>query len=370
MVPSISTLLRHLIFGVCALVFITGIPLSRTAAQEEPPGLFQDVPLPKSLTLCGEPMPLENPSVLEMLDRELTIAAWDRAQVFMWLKRAGRYFPYIERRLREERMPDDLKYLAVAESALITHIRSRKGALGTWQFMSHTARHNGLRKDRTIDERRSFEHSTEAALKYLTTLKEMFGSWTLAMAAYNCGEARMKKEIKEQRVQDYYRLNLPLETERYIFRIAAAKLIMEDPRAYGYVLPEERVYKPLSVDTIKVRVNAPVHIADAAQELGTDYKVIKELNPQIRGYYFPVGAYTIKVPSGKGPKMAALLKQKGRKTTRRPAKAPEDDRYVVQPGDTLSHISQRTGISVDTLKALNGLDDSMIHAGQRLRLAP
>lgn len=370
MMTAVLTLLRTILFGVCALLFFTGISPSETVAQEKHPILFQDVPLPKSLTLCGEPMPLENPYVLEMLDRELTIAAWDRGQVFMWLKRAGRYFPHIERRLREAGMPDDLKYLAVAESALLTHIRSRKGALGTWQFLAPTARRNGLRKDRAMDERRSFERSTEAALKYLKTMKETFGSWSLAMAAYNCGEARLKKEIKIQRVRDYYRLNLPLETERYVFRIAAAKLIMEDPGTYGYALPEERVYKPLSVDIIEVRIRAPVPIAEAAQKMGTDYKVIKELNPQIRGYYFPVGRYSIRVPSGMGPNMAAILNQSPSKASPRPPSEPDDNRYEVRQGDTLSHISQRTGISVETLKALNGLEDSTIQIGQQLQLSP
>ena len=363
-------LVRPFLFGVCALSLFIGIIPPSTHAQEKPPVLFHDFALPKSLILCGERVPLENPYVLEMLDRELTIAAWDRAQVFMWLKRAGRYFPYIERRLREEGMPDDLKYLAVAESALIAHIRSRKGALGTWQFMPHTARRNGLRKDRAMDERRSFERSTDAALKYLKAMKEMFGSWALAMAAYNCGEDRMKKEIKIQRVQDYYRLNLPLETERYVFRIAAAKLIMEDPEAYGYALPKERVYKPLSVDIIEVHIRAPVHIADVAQKMGTDYKVLKELNPQIQGYDFPAGRYSLRAPSGMGPKMAAVLKQSGSNTSHRTAREPDDNRYEVQPGDTLGHISQRTGVSVETLKELNGLEDSTIRVGQRLRLSP
>lgn len=341
---------------------------SRAAGQTGVPK-FEDVPLPKSLTLCGEPMPLENIYVREMLDRELTISAWDPAQVFMWLKRAGRYFPHIEKRLREEGMPDDLKYLAVAESALITHIRSRRGALGTWQFMPHTARRNGLRKDGVMDERRNFEQSTDAALKYLKALREMFGSWTLAMAAYNCGESRLKKEIEKQKENNYYRLNLPLETERYIFRIASAKLIMQDPGAYGYALPADRVYKPIACDRVKVHVRSPAPIADVARSLGTYYKIIKELNPQIKGYYFPAGRYTVLVPAGLGGKLAAALKKHGKKGSRRAARA-DDGRYVVQPGDTLTHISQRTGVSVATLKDLNGLTSSVIRVGQKLRLRP
>ena len=127
--------------------------------------VFKDFPLPKSLSLCGEPIPLENRNVREMLEREFIISVWDRAQVFLWLKRAGRYFPYIEKKLAEQGRPDDLKYLAVAESALLTHIRSKDGALGQWQLMKPTARRNGLRKNRMLDERLNFERSTAAALK-------------------------------------------------------------------------------------------------------------------------------------------------------------------------------------------------------------
>lgn len=364
-----SFIQRAVLIVVFSCSFMPGVLQGNPAAGQTTGPEYRDVPLPKSLTLCGEPMPLENPYVREMLDRELTISAWDPAQVFMWLKRAGRYFPHIERRLAEEGMPDDLKYLAVAESALLTHIRSRKGALGTWQFMPYTARRHGLRKDRGMDERRNFERATDAAIKYLKTLRGMFNSWALAMAAYNCGEARLKKEIKRQKVDNYYTLNLPLETERYIFRIATAKLIMEDPGGYGYTLPKDREYKPIASDTVRVHVRAPVPIADVAQSLGTYYKIIKELNPQIRGYDFPTGSYSVKLPAGLGPKLASALRQHGRKTSRTVAKVG-NGRYVVQPGDTLTHISQRTGVPVATLKDLNGLKDSVIRIGQRLRLQP
>ena len=141
-----------------------------TASQRS----FNDHPLPDSLNLCGEPVPLENRQVWERLDREFTISVWDRAQVFMWLKRASRYFPYIEKELAEAGMPQDLKYLALAESSLIGYVRSHAGAKGFWQFMTRTARRNGLRKDSMIDERLSFEHSTRAALKYLLHLKELY----------------------------------------------------------------------------------------------------------------------------------------------------------------------------------------------------
>jgi membrane-bound lytic murein transglycosylase D len=351
----------------------------RAAAQEAPNPVFHAFACPKTVTLCGEPMPLENPDVFEMLDREFTVMVWDHARVFMLLKRAARYFPYLEKALRDAGMPDDLKYLAVAESSLIPYARSASGALGQWQFIPETGQKKGLRKDHTIDERLALERSTEAAILYLKELKETFGSWTLAMAAYNCGENRLQKEIGEQKVSDYYRLNLPLETERYVFRIAAIKIIMENPRRYGYILPEDQLYKPLKFDTVTVTLSAPVHITDLAQAIGTDFKVVKELNPELLGYYLPVGQYSIKVPAGSGANaLAALVRLeheasvavRPNDTAKEAANHSGQGFYVVQPGDTLTRISSVTGVPVERLKALNGITDSHIEVGRKLKLTP
>lgn len=330
--------------------------------------LFEPVPMPKSMTLCGERVPLDDPNVREMLDRELLVSVWDRAKAFLWFKRAARYFPYIEKKLAEAGMPDDLKYLSVAESALIPYIRSSAGALGTWQFMPATGEQMGLRHDQNLDERMDFERATGAALLYLRQLKEMFGSWTTAMAAYNCGENRVKSEMKEQRVTNYYRLDLPPETERYVFRIAAIKLIMENPRLYGFNIGRDQLYPPLPYDSVPVSVRAPMHIADVAESLGTDYKMIRELNPQILGRHLPAGSYVLKVPRGSGPKLSQLLKQIN--APPQPPGEKTENTYTVKAGDTLIEISRQTGVPLDTLKRLNRLQDSYISPGQKLRLAP
>jgi hypothetical protein len=270
-----------------------------------------------------------------MLDREFTIAVWNRAQVFMWLKRAGRYFPFIERKLTEAGMPLDLKYLAVAESNLLPTVRSRKGAVGTWQFIAKTARLNGLRVDRTIDERRSLQRSTEAAIKYVRRLRDIFGTWTLALAAYNCGEKTLEKEIQEQEVVDYYRLNLPLETERFIFRIAAIKIIMENPERYGYNIAPQHLYEPVRYDTVRVTAKTSIHLANIAQALDMDFKGIKEMNLHIFGHQLPKGSYNVYVPHGFGPKLAEIISRLGSVASFE--KKPDPDRYViVQPGDTKS----------------------------------
>jgi len=326
-----------------------------------------DVPLPETLVLCGEPLPLLDSWAWEMLDRELTIAVWDKSQVFLWLKRAGRYFPYFEKKLAQEKLPDDLKYLAVAESSLLSSIKSKQGAVGPWQFMDGTAEENGLRTDKSIDERRDLEQSTEAALDHLRRLKEMFGNWTLAMAAYNCGENRIKKEIKDQQENDFYRLKLPEETERYIFRIAAVKLIMENPESYGYRVPESKIYKPLKYDTIKVRIKNKIHITDFAKAIGTTFKMIRYLNPQIINDYLPTGAYNLNTPNGTAEKVMSALGNLASGST--PVSEKTSSKfYTVLEGDTLKGISRKSGISVDRLIKLNNLNGSTIKAGEVLSL--
>jgi hypothetical protein len=300
--------------------------------------LINHFPLPESVNLANEPVPLEQQNAREMLDREFTIAVWNRAQVFMWLKRAGRYFPFIETKLTEAGMPLDLKYLAVAESNLLPTVRSRKGAVGTWQFIAKTARLNGLRVDRTMDERRSLQRSTKAAIKYLLRLKGMFGTWTLALAAYNCGEVTLEKQIEEQQVLDYYRLNLPLETERFIFRIAAIKIIMENPERYGYNIARQHLYEPMRYDTVSVTANSSMQITNIAQALDMDFKVIKEMNLHIIGYKLPKGTYDVYVPHGFGLKLAEVMSRLGAVASLKEKADP--DRYaIVQSGDPIGSVA-------------------------------
>ncbi len=370
-----SSRLQIFLLGVVAFLLTLNLVVmtlrSSLSTAEEPtsPRVLPDFSLPGSISLCDEPMPLENRRVLEMLDREFTIAVWDRAQVFLWLKRAGRYFPYIEEKLAEADMPDDLKYMAVAESALITDIKSRKRATGLWQFMSRSGRRYGLRKNRIIDERLDFEQSTEAAVKYLRRLHDEFDNWTLALAAYNCGDASLKREIRRQKVKDFYRLDLPVETERYVFRIAAIKIIMENPRQYGFRLPPEQVYPPNWYDSVPVKTSSRLNLTDLALALDTDFKVLKELNPQFQRNYVPKGKHQIKVPPGFGPKVVVALQELGKGGSREQEKVSASY-YLVREGDTLGRIARRTGVSIASLRRYNDIRGSTIWAGQKLRLIP
>lgn len=250
------------------------------------------------LEFCGERVPLEIQEVRERMEKELLLTLWDRPQVILWLKRSRRYLPYIEEMLERHEMPADLKYVALAESALRPHAGSAKGAIGFWQFMRHTGRQYGLVINRRIDERRNIFASTQAAVRYFKDLNKQFGSWTLAAAAYNMGDKGLAAEIKEQETMDYYHLYLPLETQRYVFRILSIKLIFSDPTRYGFHLSDEDYYPPIEFDRIQINCLHNVHLRIVAQAAKTHFKVIKDLNPEIRGYSLPAGEHTILIPKG------------------------------------------------------------------------
>jgi hypothetical protein len=259
--------------------------------------------------LCGEPVPLNEPEVREALDREFTIEVWSRAQTTMWLKRAHRYFPEIEAKLRARRLPLDLKYVVLAESDLRTQARSSVGALGPWQFMGPTAQRFQLRSDKAVDERLSFGAATDAALSYLEQLHRLFHNWPLALAAYNAGEGRVQKAIAAQGVDTYYHLSLPEETERYVHRILAAKIVMEDPGRYGFDIPGDQLYPPLNYDEVPLTLAQAAPVRRLAEASGTYYKAIKTLNPWIMGEALAPGTYRLKIPKGSAPRFKAAMRQ-------------------------------------------------------------
>jgi len=258
--------------------------------------------LPDKVSFCGEPVPLNDPAVREALDREFIIVVWRREQTIMWLKRAQRYFPEITRKLKDKGLPQDLKYVLVVESSFLLKARSSAGALGPWQFMEPTAKRFLLKTNQVIDERLDFAASTDAALKYLKELHRLFHNWPLALAAYNAGEGRVKKAMADQGVKNYYHLSLPEETERYLFRILAAKIVMEDPVKYGYAIPPGELYSPLEIDKEEFTVFQDVTVKRLADAGGTTYRAVKDLNPWIKGSSLPAGTYRIALPKGIGAK--------------------------------------------------------------------
>ena len=235
---------------------------------------------PAQIDFSGEKVPLSVYDVRERLDREILINENLHSSTILIMKRANKAFPVIEPILVKYNVPDDFKYLAVIESALVNAVSSA-GARGIWQFMPETAREKGMEVSETVDERYHLEKSTEAACKYLLAAKAKFGSWTLAAASYNGGMAGITKQIDFQQVNNYYDLLLNDETSRYVFRILALKEIMKNPVLYGYNIQKEELYTNLP--TRKIEVDSTVsNLSVFAKSQGINYKILKYHNPWLR----------------------------------------------------------------------------------------
>ncbi|MDR1308659.1 MAG: lytic transglycosylase domain-containing protein [Deltaproteobacteria bacterium] len=275
--------------------------LSSLRALGQPGEAKTEFILPRTVTLCGETLPLDRPSVRERLEAEFQLAANHRAQVELWRRRAKRFFPLIEAALRQAGLPDDLKYLAVAESDLRPTVSSPAGATGLWQFMPATARHFGLTVNKDQDLRMLPEPLLAIGIKYLSSLRSQFGSWPLAMAAYNSGEARVARALaREPAGADYFQLSLPRETERYVYRIAAIKMVMENAGQYGFSdSPPPALYRPVEFAEASLSFPSPVSWAALARELGCDYKTLRLLNPHLGGLAVLAGGpFALRLPPG------------------------------------------------------------------------
>ncbi|EMQ94746.1 MULTISPECIES: lytic transglycosylase domain-containing protein [Xanthomarina] len=236
--------------------------------------------IPEHLNFAGEDIPLDDPDILERMDRELLVNTYWQSNGLLMFKRAHKYFPIIEPILKKHGVPDDFKYLAVIESGLM-NVVSPAGARGVWQIMPTTGKEYGLEINDNVDERYHLEKSTEVACEYLKKSKEQLGSWTLAAAAYNAGNYGVSKRLQEQDVTDYYDLLLGEETGRYLFRIVALKEILSHPDRYGFNFREKDLYT--QVPTYKVEVDTAVtDFASFAKGFGINYKILKIHNPWLR----------------------------------------------------------------------------------------
>lgn len=236
--------------------------------------------VPEEINFAGEKVPLEHFDVYEALDRELLSNTFFHSQTLRMIKMANRYFPRIEPILEAEGIPDDFKYLAIAESNL-SNVVSPAGAVGYWQLLKGTGQEYGLEINSEVDERYHLEKSTVVACKYIRESYEKYLNWTMAAASYNAGRRGIDRQVDRQKEEDYYNLLLNEETGRYIFRILAFKLILEDPSAYGFHLSKEDLYQPIPYDVVVV--DGPVtDFADFAREHDTNYKMLKFLNPWLR----------------------------------------------------------------------------------------
>ncbi|WP_460219588.1 lytic transglycosylase domain-containing protein [Psychroserpens sp. MEBiC05023] len=282
------------ILAAIGLICVSGLFIFAVQAEEKSPSdnevvkqskLINDynvyaISVPDDLNFADESVPLENPDILERMDRELLVNTYWQSNGLLMFKRAEKYFPIIEPILKKNGVPEDFKYLAVIESGL-TNAVSPAGARGVWQIMKTTGRENGLEINANVDERYHLEKATEVACKYLKRAKQKLGSWTLAAAAYNAGNAGVSRRLKEQGVTNYYDLLLGEETGRYLFRIVALKEILSNPKQYGFNFTSQDLYK--TIPTYKVEVDTVVtDFTKFAQRFGINYKILKIHNPWLR----------------------------------------------------------------------------------------
>jgi len=265
------------------------------------------LPIPEDLDFAGEKVPVYREDVREKLDKELLINVYWQSSTLLKIKRANKYFPVIEPILKKYGVPEDFKYLAVAESGL-EHAKSPAGARGIWQFMKSTALKYGLEVNEEVDERYDLEKSTEAACKYFLDAKEKFGSWTLAAAAYNRGMVGLSNAVEDQGVDTYYDLYLNPETARYIYRILAIKEILKQPEKYGFHFRVTDLYRFPAYK--EVLVSGPVEWwPDWAKQQGITYGQLRYMNPWIRSYSLENkegNVYKVKIPLFKGDKTNIL----------------------------------------------------------------
>ncbi len=281
-------------------------------------------------------------------------------------KRSGKYMDRILADLKEAGLPEELAWLPLIESGFKTKALSRARALGLWQFIPSTGYKFGLKRDNWIDERLDPEKSTAAAIAYMKELHNIFGDWTTVLAAYNCGEGRVLKKIRNQRINyldnfwDLYQ-QLPLETARYVPRFLATLHILKDPEKFGFTLDE--MYGPVSYET--VTINKPVQLKIVANKLGISGKDLTELNTELRHQVTPDTEYSLKVPVGMGETLLASLDEI-------PKWYPPQNAYVyhrVKKGETLSVIALRYRTSVTKIVRANNIRRKhMIRAGKKLKI--
>jgi membrane-bound lytic murein transglycosylase D len=253
--------------------------------------------IPDHLIFAGEQVPLDDVEVKERYDKELLINVYWQSQTILMLKRANRFFPVIEKILKQYNIPPDFKYLAVAESGL-QNVTSPAGALGYWQFLEKTGKMYGLEITEEVDERLNIERSTEAACRYFTESYRIFGNWALVAASYNMGIDGVKKQVEQQRVTNYYDLYLNAETSRYVLRTLALKEIMEHPRHFGFNVAKWDLYSEIATKEIRVDKTIDDLVVFALAN-GANYKMLKLLNPWLRKSVLTVPegrSYTLKLP--------------------------------------------------------------------------
>ncbi len=265
--------------------------------------------VPAKLDFAGENMPLNLYYVRESLERELLANTYMHSSTIMMFKRANRWFPIIEPILKKNKIPDDFKYLVLAESNLV-NVVSPAGAEGFWQFIKTTGIRYGLEITEEVDERYNVEKATQAACDYFRDAYEQYKSWTLVAASYNRGIDGVQKAIDKQKVSNYYDLFLVDETARYVYRIAAIKQVYLHPVQFGFYLRDSDLYPVIPTTTVTVD-SGITDLVEFASKMKINYRILRELNPWIRRYSLPnknKKSYVIRLPKEGAMKYELLMK--------------------------------------------------------------
>lgn len=237
--------------------------------------------IPEEMNFAGSEIDLRRFDRREKLDKEILAVTYMHSTTLQMIKRANRYFPVIEPILKENNIPDDLKYLMVIESSVNPLAKSGAGAAGLWQFMPSTAKEYGMEVNGCVDERYDVEKATVAACKYLKNAYAKYGDWPSVAASYNAGQGRISHQLKRQNVTNSLDLHLVEETSRYVYRILAAKLLFTSPAEFGFRLRSSDLYPQLKTKSITVTTSIS-DLNQWANEQGTTLAFLKMLNPWLR----------------------------------------------------------------------------------------
>ena len=259
------------------------------------------VPIPNVVTFAGDTIPIDRPDVRQALEYELMVNTFRQSHTLAIIKNIEKWRPLVTYILREKEVPDDFIYLAVIESEFDNNARSYAGAMGMWQIMEKTAKDYDLTINKDVDMRRDPKLATEAACKYLKWAYSNLNDWALTAASYNAGMKGMKDRLEEQKVDNFFDLHLNSETGRYVYRILAMKLILENPQAYGYYVKDEEKYDAYKFTTVTVNEDI-ANLVDFAKQYNTTYKELRLLNPWFNNtsnFKLKVGkkeSYDIRIP--------------------------------------------------------------------------
>ena len=359
-----------ILFSILSLLLLTGSPA--TASDEKLIQELQPVDLsPKSVVLQSPPLLVpyaDNQIASKAVDRNISLFANRIKDRFaLYLSRSGKYLEVMKDILRKKDVPEDIVFLSLIESGFSPNAYSIAHAAGPWQFIASTAKRYGLEINWWKDERRDPVKSTEAAADYLKDLHGMFGSWNLAMAAYNAGEGKIMRAMKKSNADDYWDLldtkHIRAETKEYVPRFIAASMIASNPSEFGFEAIDYQT--PLSYD--EVEIESPVDLAVVAECAGITLDEVRRLNPELRRWCTPPDAerYVLKIPKGSHEIFMEKL-----------AAIPEEerftiDRYTVKSGDTFKSISGKTGIPVPVILSLNAMEKIMpLKKGSTIYLPP